>query len=296
MTNKRAPIAAWFRRMAGGVGIAVAIVSCTLYCGLFLVSAQAFLPRALRLVVAYPSRWLRHGIDVALGFVGAAPAGFELRSGLYLLVVCGLVPWLALAALRRGRPHDLGLRRPNRLGWRITLLGLIVAIPFLVWMVQGPRFAAPYLGHLERAGPLAFCSFYLVNMLSEHFFLHGVVLAACRRGLRWPAPPPVASPDRGGPTRALQWIGLAQPTSGAHGWRRVIRWAGLPDGCLWAILCSTLLFGLVHIGKDSREMLLSFPGGAVQAYLAYRTNTWLTPFALHLLTASAACAMIIAMR
>ncbi len=67
----------------------------------------------------------------------------------------------------------------------------------------------------------------------------------------------------------------------------------LPDGCLLAVLASAMLFGLVHLGKDPRELMLSLPGGIALGYLAYRTNTWLIPLALHLATAGTACAMIV---
>jgi membrane protease YdiL (CAAX protease family) len=77
--------------------------------------------------------------------------------------------------------------------------------------------------------------------------------------------------------------------------RRVTSWIGLQSGCVPAVLASAALFALVHVGKDWRELLLSVPGGIVLAYMAYRTNTWLVPFVLHLATAGTACAMAILM-
>jgi membrane protease YdiL (CAAX protease family) len=75
---------------------------------------------------------------------------------------------------------------------------------------------------------------------------------------------------------------------------RLTRWIGLPADCVPAILTSTTLFGLVHVGKDPRELLLSLPGGVALAYIAYRTNSWLTVFVLHLATAGTAFLMIVA--
>jgi len=214
---------------------------------------------------------------------------------MYLLIVAGVIPWLLALLLGRGRPQDIGLRRANLLGWRLALVGYVLSLPFLWWMARSPDFALSYLRQFERAGGLAFCLYYTVNMLTEHFFLHGVLLAAFRPGRRWPAPAPLPSEAPADSRPILRWLGLAQPAHGAARLQRITRWVGLPDGCITAILASAMLFGLMHLPKDTRELLLSVPGGIALAFLAYRTNTWLTPFGLHLATAGTAFALVLLM-
>ncbi len=281
------------RRQRGRVATYVAIAVSTVYCTAMLARPQVFLPAPIRLILEYPSGYLSKLISMGLHTLEVAHVGTEVRSGIYLLFAAGIVPWLVLALLGRGRPHDLGLRCPNRLGWRFTVVGYLIALPFLVWMVRGTDFAGPYLRQLQRAGGVAFCLYYFINMLAEHFFFHGALLAVFRVGQRWPAPPPASFDGARGLQRVFQWLGFAQPPPGVHGMQRALRWIGLPDGCLLAVLASAMLFGLVHLGKDPRELLLSLPGGVALGYLSYRTNTWLVPFVLHLATAGTACAMIV---
>ncbi len=286
----RSTIPGWQR---GRIPPYMAIVVATVYCAAMLARPQPSWPAVIRLILAYPSRLLSNLISAGLSNIDAVRAPTELRSGIYLLVAAGIVPWLVLALLGRGRPYDLGFRRPNRLGWRFVVIGYLIALPFLVWMVRGTDFAGPYLRQLQRAGGLTFSLYYFINMLTEHFFFHGALLAVFRVGGRWPAPPPANFDGTGGLPRILQWMGFTQPPPGVRGMRRVLRAIGLPDGCLLAVLASAMLFGLVHLGKDPRELMLSLPGGIALGYLAYRTNTWLIPFALHLATAGTACAMIV---
>lgn len=281
------------RRERGRGATYVAIAVSTVYCAAMLARPQPSWPAPIRLILEYPSRGLSNLIDTGLDTVKVAQVGTELRSGIYLLLVAGVVPWLVLTLLRRGRPYDLGLRCPNRLGWRFTVVGYLIALPFLVWMVRGTDFAGPYLRQLQRAGGVAFCLYYFVNMLTEHFLFHGALLAVFRVGQRWPAPPPASFDGARGLPRVFQWLGFTQPPPGVYGMRRLVHRIGLPDGCLLAVLASAMLFGLVHLGKDPRELLLSLPGGVALGFLAYRTNTWLVPFVLHLATAGTACAMIV---
>ena len=120
-------------------------------------------------------------------------------------------------------------------------------------MVQSPGFAGPYLSQLKRAGGMAFCLFYTLNMLTEHFFMQGVVLAVLRMDRRWPpSVTPVPIRTASVVAKKLQWLGLAQPTDGTNGLRKIERWLGMPEGCVFAILGSGLLFALVHVGKNPR--------------------------------------------
>lgn len=271
----------------------IALVS-TLYCTAFLAAPLPLLPQAIRRAFQLPKQFVYRTVTSFLNSVGIVSPSHELVSGVYLLLLIGVTPWLVMAIIGRGRPHDLGLRRPNRIGWRASVFGYLTALPLLYWMSLGDRFAPYYLPHLERVGVTAFGLFYAVNMLTEHFFFHGVLLGLFRADLRWPAPPSVVEDATRGSKRLLQWLGLAQPTAGAHRCQRVTRWLGLPDGCLLSITVSALLFALVHVGKDPRELLLSLPGGLAQGYLAYRTNSWLVPLMLHVATAGTALLMAVA--
>jgi hypothetical protein len=231
-------------------------------------------------------------INGALSQLGISSPSPELRTGVYLVLTAGIIPWLLMAVIRRGRPSDLGIRRPNRIGWRLLVVGCLLAAPIQYWMVLSPAFAKYYEPQLNRAGLTAFIGFYVVNMLTEHLFLHGILLGACRVGQRWPPPPPVAADAEGRWGRIGQWLGLAQPCADRHGPARLIGWIGLPPGCIPAVITSASLFGMIHLGKDPREMLLSIPGGIALAYIAYRGNTWLIPYFLHLATAGTALALM----
>ncbi|UCE60116.1 MAG: CPBP family intramembrane metalloprotease [Phycisphaerales bacterium] len=279
-----------------GFQVALAICLSTVYCLAFLASPQDSWPELLQQMSLELTRCVYRAIATVLSSLGASTVSSELGGGLYFLVTAAVIPWLVLALCRRGRPHDLGFRRPNRVGWRILLAGLILALPFIVWMARGEDFAGYYMRRLDRAGAGAFLLYYFVVMLTEHLFFHGLLLGACMPGGRWPDPPPTASDTTGAIRRTLQWIGLAQPTGGATGLRRLTLWLGLPAASLPAVLTSGALFCAVHLGKHPRELLLSLPGGLASAYIAFRSNSWFIPFALHLATSAAACGIMLAAR
>jgi membrane protease YdiL (CAAX protease family) len=277
------------------IRLPVSIAFSAAYVATFLIRPASYWPNGLREVAETVRGWLLELINAAYRACGIHDITHELRSGAYFLITSAVLPWILLALARRGRPHDIGVRPPNRIGWRILVVGYVLALPFQVWMVRSASFAPYYMRQIDRAGLTAFLLYYLLVILVEHFFFHGVLLAACRTGGRWPAPAPVranAATLRG---RALQWIGLCQPGDGTRGLRRLVRWIGLPEGCIPAILTSALLFAAIHLGKDPRELILSLPGGIALAYLAYRTNSWLIPFLLHSATAATACALMPAM-
>lgn len=269
---------------------AVAMVTLSVYVALLLARVPGWLGGGLG--EAW-QQWIHERIQPLWEWPGVERVTWLHRHGLYLVVVGLAVPWLLAAGVGAGRPRDLGLRVPNRLGLRLVGCGLVLSLPLLGWMVQSPGIAEHYVGQFRpKAAPALL--YYAVNMSVEHILLQGLLLAMFRPGLRWPPPPLVAL---GGSTRAqrmLRWLGLAQPTEGLIGAARLRAWLGLPPDCVPAVLLSGLLFGAVHLGKDPRELLLSFPGGVVSAYLAYRTNSLLTPFLLHLLTALASLGMMIA--
>ena len=244
--------------------------------------------------IEVPRDWL-NGVcgDVWVWF-GVAKPGWMLQHGTYCVLSGIVVPWILLTVVGRGRPRDFGLRRPNAIAWRMLAICIIGSMPLLFWMVGGAGFADYYRPQL-RLGKSAFLTYYAVNMISEHFVFHGVMLAALRRGVRWPSPAKVNAEPACGWNRPLRWIGLAQPIADERGAGRVAAWFGLPAGCVCGVVVSGLLFGAAHIGKDGREFLLSFPGGMASAYIAYRTNSAVVPFLLHAVTAGAACLMMVLM-
>ncbi len=271
--------------------LAVAGSYCLLFLGVPPASWRRYLPEAVSSTRANLSGLIRTAyVDIGVPSWG----GWELRECTYLILFGGIAPWLVLVLCRRGWPGDLGFRRPNRLAWRAIVVGVLIALPGLVWLALTPTLPRFYLPHLRRAGAVAFSLYYLCSMLSEHFVIHGLLLAVFRRGFRWPAPPvDVEAKNRLRDVGVMRWLGLAQPTGEAGGVDRITRWLGLPDGCLGALVGSTAVFSLVHLGKDPLELLLSVPGGMALAYLAYRTNSWLTPFVLHLATAGIVCLLMV---
>lgn len=274
-----------------GVVLAVGLISIHL-CA-FLLQPPGFLGSALQRLWNQPRSWLYHVVDAGFAWAGVSSPSMELRHGALLFLSLCVLPWLIMLLLGRGRPRDIGFRRPNRLAWRVITVGFAVSIPFLLWMVGSEHFGPYYRPHIARVGGWVFVGYYAANMFCEHFFFHGVMLAVLRIGFRWPAPPTLASSATSGVGRVLQWVGLAQPTGDARGFGRIVRWLGLRDGCVGAIVLSALLFGLIHAPKDPRELLLSFPGGAGMGYLAFRSNSLLTPFLLHVVTAGAACLLML---
>jgi hypothetical protein len=261
------------------------------YCLAFLVRLPTSWPQPIRdtiNAISQPARALTRSI---LELCGIESATFASHSGLYMFMIAGLIPWLIMVLLRRGRPSDLGCRLPNRYGWRLMAVTYLLSLPFQIWMIQSDGFSGPYLNQLKRAGGFAFCLYYTLNMLTEHFLLQGVVLAVLRTDRRWPLPTPTLNTPR--KANKLQWLGLAQPTNEATGLRKIERWLGLPEGCVFAIVGSGLLFALIHVGKNPRELILSLPGGLALAILSYRTNSWITAFILHLATAGTAFALVL---
>lgn len=263
------------------------------YCATFLVIPPEWIPSAIQ----HPIRDARRFVIRAIHQVATTIAGngfpSELTNGAYLLLIAGLFPMIAARLFGRSL-YDLGWRSPNRLALRYFLVGVVISVPFLIWMVNSSTIATPYLKQLDRLGFSAFAAFYLVNMFTEHLLLHGVVLGLARPDGCWPQSVPLVL-QRKGFTGFLRWLGLANPSNHAVA-HRCVSWLGLASGCLIPIGFSALLFGLVHLGKDTRELILAFPGGLAQAYITYRSNSWFTPFLIHLATASLALAMMLGMR
>ena len=280
---------------SGRWGVVAAVLVVTLYTLCFLADWTDALSVPVRKTVEQPRLWVFGGVRAVCRSVGIPPKTPRFTQAVYLVVMAAAVPWLVMGALGRGRPADIGWRRPNALGWRFCVVGYGVALPFLIWMATGSG-VAQFYGPALATQPVALIAFNVVNMFTEHLLFHGILLGALRSGQRWPTVASLVRTDARGLQRVLQWLGLAQETDRARGVRYATRWIGLPDRCVTAIVVSALLFTLVHAGKDGREMALALPGGAALAYLAYRSNSWVVPFVLHLATAGTVAAIILATR
>lgn len=208
-------------------------------------------------------------------------------------VVMGLVvPWLVMAAISRGRPRDIGLRAPNRIGWRLIPLAYLLSVPALFLMARAPSTRLWYEKQLAGRSMLDLLGTYLVVIVAEHFTFHGVLLGLLRSDRRWPVIEKDAAVEGPFWQKALRFVGLAQPTSGRAGADKAMGWLGLPEGCLAAMVYSAAVFGVCHIGKSPSEALLSFPGGLALGYVAYRSNSLLVPLALHVATGLTALAFV----
>lgn len=275
---------------------AIAWLVAVAYCYGFLVHAGRWLPSGVDTVVHAPRDWLTRTLRAL-----AEDSWFATREwtdGAFLAIVGIVLPWLVMALLGRGRPSALGVRVPNRFGVGVVIVAYLASLPFLYWMVADSGLANYYLPHMRRAGTTPFLIYYAVNMLGEHFLLHGVLLAALRPGMRWPEPPamPEADAERASDVSGnVRWAAdFGTRGSGTAGrWHTVLSWLRLPRHCTPAVIGSASLFALVHVGKDPRELVLSVPGGIALAYLAYRTNSFLTPLVLHLATAGTALGMMV---
>jgi len=276
------------RLRAGGTFVVAAT-----YCLLFLVRPGPTWPDFVRETMTACTSAVYSRISLLLEWIGVHRPEPVLGQGLYLVVVTGLVPLLAARLLMRAPLTAIGCRRPNRVGWHLLAVAFVLSIPFLVFMALGPGMVAFYMPTVKRAGYALFLSYYAINMLTEHFFLHGVMLAALRSDWRWPTPAPGPEHHDGRLwRRLLAYIGLGGP-SRYPGQSGIAGWLQLAPGCVFAMVGSAALFALVHVGKDWREAVLSIPGGLAVAYIAYRSDSWLTPFLLHAMTAGATLVLMI---
>lgn len=245
-------------------------------------------------------RWLQDGIrhtaEVALTALVEALGGRGLPVGWRWAgtsVVMGVIfPWLLMALIGRGQPRDIGLRRPNRVAWRVIPIAYVLALPMLFVMARSPGTRAWYNQQLAGRTVAGLLGTYLVVVVAEHFMFQGILLALLAPGRRWPVigePAPVEGPFW---QRALRFFGLAQPTSGERGLAGALRWLGVPERCLGAMVFQAVLFGICHVGKAPAEVLLSFPGGLALAYVAYRGNSLLVPLMVHVATGLTALAFV----
>lgn len=278
----RSPTTAPLRNRTGSTS---ALVLWTI--GLIVYSLVAFVSHQSAFAQALYPEWLLKVRPTVIAYIQEWITEFgwsqrrELVLGVYFFITAGLIPFFALLVANRWRPRDWGLRMPNRVGWRVLIVGWLIALPALVWLSRQSQFTEAYRRWLGDAGWSLAVSYYLSVFVVEHFFFHGALLALGRRDRRWPDAAPVITTPGALWNRALQWIGIAQPIGNVRGGATVLRWLGLPVGCWWPVLLSGVLFWVAHFGKHPGEALLSLPGGVASAFVAYRTNSLLVPFGLH---------------
>lgn len=274
--------------------VAIALIVTFVYCQLFLVGQSNLWPQTLQAWMNGSRNAANRLIHDLLLKAGVLHPASKLEQGLFLVLVGIVVPVLAARLITRTGLRDLGCRLPNRYGWRWLAAGFVIAVPFLVFMAKGSGMAGQYLPDARRVGLFVFLSYYLVNMTAEHFMLHGFVLGAFRRDLRWPArgEPSPTDPSASWWRRVLLFLGLSRGPR-TPGQTRLTAWFQLAPDCGLAIVGSGVLFALVHVGKDWREAMLSVPGGIALAILAYRSDSWYIPFLLHLATAGTTFALML---
>jgi len=166
----------------------------------------------------------------------SAGKNLTLYAGVEAFVLGLIVPATLLSLLWRRSPFDLGLRRPDSVGWCWTMVGVAASVPVGLWITALVPPSGSDLTYVVR----------LLVMLPEHFLICGVGVALLLPGGRLPDPP---------------------QRLGDHG-------AGLPrmaPTSLLAILGSTALFVAVHVGARSEELAFSLPMGIFCAYVTWRT-------------------------
>lgn len=156
---------------------------------------------------------------------------------------------------------DYGLGLPNILGYRLTLIGIIVSIPFGLWIIIGqsqpPNVSLPYL-------------ISLLVMIPEHFLISAILTALLLPIRKLPYPVPLDKVEGTRVEKILRWLGLSQKEQN----NKILNWLGLNWSILFAIILSGITFGALHIGKSNQlEVALSFAGGIAVAYITVRTHS-----------------------
>ena len=190
----------------------------------------------------------------------------------YVLV---LLPVVVILAIVR-RPTALGLGGMSRYGWRIIVLGFVIALPFCIWlglrpgmhahyryMFTGPRLevtARQRPRHRRRACMDRRCDSGAGATRRRFFGRHH-------------------EPDRRG---ALAFVGLGFPVGLAEEDRTLWQWLGVPAIAMPCLILQALTFGAVHAGKEWGELVTAFPGGLGLGMLTYRIRSFWPAVVLHL--------------
>ena len=185
---------------------------------------------------------------------------------LLVWVIFGMIVPAALLYLSGFKLNDAGMGIPNAIGWRMTIVGIVVSIPFGMLLLKSTNF---------DSGQNAVSPEYimtLVSMIPEHFLVTGVCTAMMLPGRRLPGDVRFEPVEGSFITKGLRWFGLAQSPSDTGG-NRILDWFGLTWVSLFAIVASGAVFRMIHLGKNDLELMLSLPGGIAIAYMTIRSHS-----------------------
>lgn len=181
-------------------------------------------------------------------------------------VILGMMVPAFLLYLSGLKLTDVGMGMPNTLGWRMIILGIVLSIPFGIWLLNSKNYDT-------GQNPLSLeYLMTLLSMIPEHFLATGVCTALMLPGRRLPSDVSLDPVEGNFMEKVLRWLGLAQSSANA-GSNRILDWFGLTWVSLFAIVASGALFRMIHIGKDNLELMLSFPGGIAIAYMTIRCHS-----------------------
>jgi hypothetical protein len=189
----------------------------------------------------------------------------------YVLV---LLPVVFILGIVR-RPTALGFGGVARYGWRIILLGFVVALPFCVWLGLRPGMQAYYRYMFTDQGWKSLLANALVIVV-EHAWIEGVILALALPGRGFSD---TSEPERRG---ALAFLGLGFPVGLSNEQRTLWQWLGVPAIAMPCLILQALTFGAVHAGKEWGELITAFPGGLGLGILTYRIRSFWPAVVLHL--------------
>ncbi len=198
-----------------------------------------FWGRAPALLPAPFSSWsdLVHPHVIALR--GTSPL-----TWLAIHLTVGLVVPLGVTVATRRKLRNVGIAWPNRLGWFMTGIAVVISIPFGFWLANSSNFDLP------RPQLFYWCS--MLALIPEHVLICGVYAALLMPRGRFPEE------------------------------REMLARFGITAGMLPGVFMAGLLFGLVHVGKGvPLEIALSFPGGAFITYLTIRSRSVLPAIIAH---------------
>lgn len=183
-------------------------------------------------------------------------------------LLIGLVIPVVVLLLAQRRLSDMGLGWPNRLGRRFTGAGIVLSIPFGLWVLtDNPRAIAEVWNDFRYIG---LCSG--IAMIPEHFLICGFFVALLLPERKLPENVPLMPVEGRMIRRCLRWLGLARSPSGT-GRHAALAWFGLTPASLFAILASGVLFLVVHVGEPGLELALAMPGGVAVAYMTLRSRS-----------------------
>jgi membrane protease YdiL (CAAX protease family) len=181
-------------------------------------------------------------------------------------VILGMMIPSALLYLSGLKLNDVGMGMPNTLGRRMIILGIVVAIPFGILLLNSKNY---------DTGQNPLSSGYimiLLSMIPEHFLVTGVCTALMLPGGRLPSDVNFEPVEGNFITKVFRWFGLAQ-SSANTGSNRILDWFGLTWVSLFAIVASGAVFRMIHLGKNDLELMLSLPGGIAIAYMTIRSHS-----------------------